>query len=215
LEEHITRFARPTWEELDLWDKIAGAHCRVMAAQYSGLGLAPGCRVIVNDPSRRSDTNTEAGWILRVDGATALVRISVAKHAVEQTNKSLCRFLTSVPRPGEDEDILVNVARLERHVLSMPAELRILDRVRVHGKWCGRVKAISEPDMDPIVTVATEDDEVDTPMSSVTRIFQVGDVVDVLGGPFTGEWGILVRVDDGPSADIFAVSCRLVSVQLF
>jgi hypothetical protein len=211
-EDVLTRFAQPTWDELGLWEARAGGPLRVMPTSCPGLRLAPGCRVVVPALVQGGLRETAAGWVITVEESRARVRISKPGEAIQQTNDTLRNFLVAKPRPGLDQDLVVEITDLRRHVLSFPAELRVLDRVMVTGLGRGRVKAIPVPvvEEDPAVKVVLEsDEEVEIPMSFVTRVFKVGDVVDVVGGPFIGAWGIIVRVDDpkdGPSADIFAVS---------
>jgi hypothetical protein len=210
-EDLLTRFARPTWEELGVWEVRAGGPLHLMRASCPGLRLAPGCRVVV--PAHvQGGVGEAAGWVITVEDSRARVRISKLGEAMQQTDGSLRNFLLAKPRCGINQDLVVEITDLRRHVLSFPAELRVLDRIMVAGLGRGRVKAIpAAVTEDPEVKVVLENDEeeVDVAMSFVTRVFRVGDVVDVVGGPFIGAWGIIVRVDDpkdGPSADIFAVS---------
>ncbi|KAJ7627750.1 hypothetical protein DFH06DRAFT_1338922 [Mycena polygramma] len=211
----------PSPAEITEWDGVDAEILGAAANPRLGMALRPGCRVVVDDSDRGPD-HGKSGFIteMQYNGQVARVRISVDGERILQSDPRLYDLLTwPTANAGANkiEEIDVMVGDLKRHLLCVPCRLRDLDRVWVVRKDSpgrgvrGRVSQIETSGDDPQVTIATEENEdIEVPMSHVTREFALGDLVDVVTGPLTGEQGIIVEMVAGGGLQIFATSSSAV-----
>ena len=215
MEGEVTRLAEPTARELALWEAVAGGHLREVASPFAGPLLGHGARVVVFDPD--GAYHKRPGWVVSYRNTAVTVRLYRAGASVPQSDPLLCKYLMSPPRPGLDEDVVLELSTLRRHLLSFIPKLAVLDRVKMQGVvegtgWAtGRVVSVGydeNPACPSVKVTSGEGEDVEVEVLRVWRHFVVGDLVNVVWGAFRGKWGIVTREPpaDGPCMEILAVS---------
>ncbi|KAJ7086577.1 hypothetical protein C8R44DRAFT_752594 [Mycena epipterygia] len=170
-----------SWEsvpphEIDRWDSAPGNWLWRAANPWPGMVCAPGCRVVVTQGGEKG----ENGFVIGVRNRRwAVVRIAYGGRRILLSAPTVYAWLHALAQREED-DILVDVEDMRRHLLSFPMQLNVLDRVRVVCRTStavsikGQVSGIDDSVADPIVSivgriVGRDSRVIEVPMSGVAR----------------------------------------------
>ncbi|KAJ7501460.1 hypothetical protein B0H11DRAFT_2188789 [Mycena galericulata] len=196
--DHGLTPAVPTVAEVELWDSSDRDILRLTAGNGSYLAFSPGFRVV--------EKSGKEGYITSIDRvddfhSNITVRRSFDGRRILQKDPNFYALLTApCVKPGDE--FIARSDNLEHHILRIPSQLQILDRVvTVIGPGItdqepvrGRVRWINEHKLDHPVTICIGEGQWrEFPMSTLRRDFQLGDLVEVTAGHWKGEQGIIVN----------------------
>ncbi|KAJ6606285.1 hypothetical protein DFH09DRAFT_1067153 [Mycena vulgaris] len=177
----------PSAEEIAIFDEQDHPLLRHRPALSGpGLALTEGSRVVVKPLDGELLVFGDSGYITEIHGATATVRRSYCGKRIIQLQQE---FFTQLTGNASDDDIQINIESLRRHILDIPCNLQLGDRVEVvspTSEWMGKQARVMQIELHPgsafvdlVEAESTSTFQVD--MADLKRVFAIGDLVKAFG----------------------------------